>query len=356
MLLSSLFTRHFPIKSFLLIALIVFFAVNLFWVQKEAFPAQVTLRWDPNSDPDLAGYKIYYGLASRNYQYQADVGMQTTYTIPNLADGKTFYIAATAYDTAGNESSYSNELIFTTGTPQCTYTISPASQVFSASGGTGIVKVSSLQACSWTAISNASWLLITSNSRGSGDGSVNYSVSKNSAATPRSATLTIAGKTFTVTQTSVLSYILTLAKAGTGSGTITSKPTGATFNPGTVVSLTATPDTNSTFSGWSGGCTGTSPTCSLTINANTTVTASFTPKTYTITASAMSNGVISPQGAILVNYGASRNFYIIPHAGYRVLDVKIDGKSQGVLNIYTFSNVTANHKIEVSFSAVNTGG
>jgi hypothetical protein len=70
----------------------------------------------------------------------------------------------------------------------------------------------------------------------------------------------------------------------------------------------------------------------------------------------MSNGVISPQGAILVNYGASRNFYIIPHAGYRVLDVKIDGKSQGVLNIYTFSNVTANHKIEVSFSAVNTGG
>ena len=86
---------------------------------------------------------------------------------------------------------------------------------------------------------------------------------------------------------------LTVARAGGGSGSVTSAPSGiscgatcsAVFNPGTSITLTATPVAGSVFSGWSGGgCSGTG-TCSLTLNASTTVTATFfvAPHTLTVT-------------------------------------------------------------------------
>ena len=75
---------------------------------------KATLEWDPNSEPDLAGYKLHYGLASRSYDTTIDVGNRTTYTITDLSVGETYYIAATAYNTSGLESGYSNEVILNT--------------------------------------------------------------------------------------------------------------------------------------------------------------------------------------------------------------------------------------------------
>lgn len=72
--------------------------------------AQVTLGWDANIEPDLAGYKIYYGTSSGNYTNSIDVGNVTQYTIYNLQVNVMYYFAATAYDDANNESSYSEEL------------------------------------------------------------------------------------------------------------------------------------------------------------------------------------------------------------------------------------------------------
>lgn len=75
----------------------------------------ITLAWDKpdaNSDgsdlTDLAGYKIYYGTSSSNYTQSIDVGQITSAVISNLSPG-TWCFATTAYDTAGNESNYSNE-------------------------------------------------------------------------------------------------------------------------------------------------------------------------------------------------------------------------------------------------------
>lgn len=85
-------------------------------------------------------------------------------------------------------------------TPPCSYSISPASQNFLGSGGTGTVGVNTTSGCSWTATSNAPWLTITSGATGSGSGSVVYSVAANNTTNQRTGTMNIAGQIFTVTQ------------------------------------------------------------------------------------------------------------------------------------------------------------
>ena len=75
-----------------------------------AYSAQTPLEWDANREPDLAGYRIHYGVASRNYDTIVDIGNYTSCTISELQEGQTYYFAVTAYDQDGNESGYSNEV------------------------------------------------------------------------------------------------------------------------------------------------------------------------------------------------------------------------------------------------------
>ncbi|MFQ5708035.1 MAG: Ig-like domain-containing protein [bacterium] len=74
----------------------------------------VTLSWDPNTESDLSGYKVYYGTESRNYNTVIDIGNGTSYKINNLASGKTYYFALTAYDFSNNESGFSVEVSYST--------------------------------------------------------------------------------------------------------------------------------------------------------------------------------------------------------------------------------------------------
>jgi hypothetical protein len=69
----------------------------------------ITLAWDPSPDPSVVGYKVYWGVATRNYTNSLSAGSATTLTISNLVVGPTYYFAATAYDTNGIESDYSVE-------------------------------------------------------------------------------------------------------------------------------------------------------------------------------------------------------------------------------------------------------
>jgi hypothetical protein len=78
-----------------------------------ASAATVTLAWDQNLEPELAGYRIYWGTSSGNYTFSKDVGKVTTGTITGLDEGKTYYFSATAYDSSNNESDYSNPISFT---------------------------------------------------------------------------------------------------------------------------------------------------------------------------------------------------------------------------------------------------
>ena len=76
--------------------------------------------------------------------------------------------------------------------------------------------------------------------------------------------------------------------------------------------------------------------------------------TYDIAATAGANGKISPAGIVTVNEGVNQTFTFTPDAGYVVEDVKVDDVSVGVEYTYTFTNVTANHKIHVTFETGKT--
>lgn len=104
----------------------------------------------------------------------------------------------------------------------CAYSIAPTSQSFPSSGGAGRVAVVAPSGCDWTAASNDGWIAITAGAPGSGNGAVDYSVLANTGSNPRTGTMAIAGRTFTVTQAGVapVSRIVRIAPASGAPGSV----------------------------------------------------------------------------------------------------------------------------------------
>lgn len=87
----------------------------------QLFAAPIGITWDPNTEPDLAGYRVYFGATSRGYtQVSANLpaapGVPITFT-REQPDATTVFYAVTAYNTQGLESDYSNEISITAYTP-----------------------------------------------------------------------------------------------------------------------------------------------------------------------------------------------------------------------------------------------
>jgi hypothetical protein len=91
---------------------LVLLFISIAILYSQALSAQVTLAWDPNSESDLAGYKLYRGTTSGSYGVPVSVGKVTTYTDNTLEPGVTYYFALTAFDTEGFESGFSNEVSY----------------------------------------------------------------------------------------------------------------------------------------------------------------------------------------------------------------------------------------------------
>jgi hypothetical protein len=96
------------------------------------------------------------------------------------------------------DGSATTNAVLTVNVTAAAFAISPTAQNFPASGGTGTVGV--IGPCAWSATSNASWITVTSGASGTGNGTVGFNVVANTGTSQRTGTLTIAGKTFTVTQ------------------------------------------------------------------------------------------------------------------------------------------------------------
>lgn len=128
----------------------------------------------------------------------------------------------------------------------------------------------------------------------------------------------------TTTATFLTPYKLTLR--ANGSGTVSANPAGTSFLDGTVVTLTANPAAGSTFTGWSGACSGAVLTCTLTITADTAVTAAFsgvpppppppTASTYKLVVKLNGKGAVTtnPAGASF-NAGTAVTLTAAPAAG-----------------------------------------
>ncbi|MEJ5363469.1 MAG: fibronectin type III domain-containing protein [Desulfosoma sp.] len=82
-----------------------------------AWAAEVTIAWDPTGDGETRGYRVHVGYASREYGWSEDAGPADRYTLRALEDGRTYYVAVTAYDGLGGQSGYSQELVISVPGP-----------------------------------------------------------------------------------------------------------------------------------------------------------------------------------------------------------------------------------------------
>jgi len=111
--------------------------------------ATVTIGWDSNSEPDLEGYVVYRNTRSLGPPYDYSTKLQESdftnplhpmATLTGLSEGKEYYIALTAYNTEGAESSFSNDVCVevVNGIAElCGASVSPPAAMSSSGGGGG---------------------------------------------------------------------------------------------------------------------------------------------------------------------------------------------------------------------------
>ncbi len=151
-------------------------------------------------------------------------------------------------------------------------------------------------------------------------------------------TITSSVPTYITANFAINTYTVTFDLAGKGTSSDSLVQTVNHGSAATAPAVTANPGW--TFTGWDKSFSN--------ITSNLTVMAQYSVTTYTITASASTNGSITPSAT--VNYGTDKTFTITPSTGYHVADVLVDTVSKGEVANYTFSNVTENHTISASFT------
>jgi PKD repeat protein len=128
-----------------------------------------------------------------------------------------------------------------------------------------------------------------------------------------------------------------------------------TFEEGESCTLIAMPNPTYSFVSWTenGIVISTDNPYSFTVERDRNFVAVFSQGLfYTITASAGTNGTISPEGDVFVEPGEDKTFAMIPNDGYSVSKVWVDGVDYGPLPSYTFRNVNGDHSIHVQFSGL----
>ncbi len=112
------------------IILLAAFSVVVLTASGATAPASynAVLTWDRSPNSSVAGYRVHYGTASRNYTDSVVAGNVMTTTVGGLTSGSSYYFAVTAYDASGAQSDFSNEVRIVPGQPRVRLALSPAKQ------------------------------------------------------------------------------------------------------------------------------------------------------------------------------------------------------------------------------------
>jgi hypothetical protein len=191
----------------------------------------------------------------------------------------------------------------------CDVSLSASSATQPAGGGSGAFDVQTSEGCGWSAASSESWLTITAGASGSGNGTVRYAAAANAGA-QRSATITVGGQKFTVTQDGGCTYSISTDSQNVGSGGDTvsvevNAPTGCSWSASSGVPwITVT-------SGTSGSGNGT-VRLSIAPNADAQRQGSVTIAGHTFTAVQASGCTvsISPSSQAVPSSGGSGSFSV----------------------------------------------
>lgn len=160
-------------------------AISLFGGQTQQFTATVT---------GTANTAVTWSVSPQTGSISG-TGLYTAPAIVNSAQAVTITAISVA------DPSQSGSATVSLQPSNCTYSLSPVSGAFSSSGGTGSITVTAAAGCPWSSAASDGWLTITGGSSGTGTGAINYTVAATSNGTSRSATISVAGQTHTVTQT-----------------------------------------------------------------------------------------------------------------------------------------------------------
>jgi hypothetical protein len=159
----------------------------------------------------------------------------------------------------------------------CQFSLAPSSQTIAAAGGSSTIAVTATPGCTWSVTGLPSWITVTSGTSGNGNGTVILSVAVNPAGMSRTAVLTVAGQTLTMTQQAGgCSYSLDRA----------SQTISAAGGAGTPIAITATPGcawTATSSVTWITGVTPASGTGNGTVNFLVAANPNGTPRTGTLT-------------------------------------------------------------------------
>lgn len=262
------------------IALFLILITNSAWAN-----STIQLDWESSPSPNVNGYQVYMGKTPGAYSTMKDTGLTQSAQFSNMPDGQTYYFSVTAYDQHHNESTPSTEVSVTV--PDSTVPEAPQGIILTSASSTEV-------ALEWAAATDnvgvTAYEIARDNTVLGQTLSTTYtdsSVKSGNSYHYRVRAKDAAGNTSEWSQplqVQTPQAMVQLTVSTTGNGSVTSSPTGidcpqqsciSTYPPDTMIDLTATPEKDWAFSGWSGKCSGTG-SCTVTLAEAATITASFT--------------------------------------------------------------------------------
>jgi hypothetical protein len=304
------------------------FFVLMFLAQKVCAQT-INIAWTADTNASVAGYDVCYGTSTGNYTSTVKVGKVTSAALTSMT-ANAYYIALAVYDSSGDKSGYSPELaVYSLNASAGTGgTISPSGSFYQSKGTSQTFTITPA----------------------SGYHVAKVTVDGVSVGAPTSYTLSDITTSHTIAATfSNAAYTISASISGSN-GSIS--PSGSvSASAGSTQTFTVTPSTGYTASvgGTCGGTLSGGKYTTKAIDANCTVTASFTLKSFTVTPSAGSGGKLGPSTPQTVSYDHTTSFTVTPNTGYGISSVTGCG---GTLSRseYTTGLITGNCTVTATFS------